>query len=892
MAQGGAAKIGCPTTSTKYLPAWLTTLLWAGTAALAAQTPDTPLTALADLLDASESPTQSALLAQHLSLVDSQLFHFCQDRGAQYLSAANPSRALRSYSSALAVAIKLEDPLAVAQAYSQIGLAEYRQGRMLEALQAYQNGLQAAQSSGAQPQVAELLRRIGVAERALGDMTAASAADEQSLEIFQRLDDKMGVIKVLNGMGNSHARLGELRQAAENFQQCSRLGKAAGSKEIVAAATESLGNVYSMQGDTALALTYLEKALILKKEANASKRDLATSYVNLIAGYRQVGRYQDALRAADRCLALAREERDEATAGYALLNRAHVYQEAHRYRESLADAFASLAIHEKNKTPIEVAASLNLIARIELDLGRNPSALDTARRASEIARQISAPDLLWQALESEAIALTRLHQSQLALAAYAEGAATVDTLRQRLAGGEAQGLEFLRDKMNLYYGLMEGSIQLGQAEEALKVAERAKSGLILDVLRAGRARITTAMTLAEQHREQELAARLSTVKTPAAVRDLEAFRSELYAAHPGLKVRRGICDPVSVEAAASLLPDTRTALLEFAVAPAATYLFVISRDGAGSPKLELHKLPWKQEDLAREVEAFRLKLASRDLSYRPAAASLYRRLLGPAAEALKNKTLLAIVPDGPLWSLPFQALLQPNGRHVIEDKAVFYAPSFTVLVEMVRSRKPVLQGARTLLAMGDPQVKLGSAAREVAALGRLYGSGSVTLTGTAASESQWKALAPQHRILHLATHGVLNSANPLYSYVLLSPGQGEDGIVEAREILDLDLKAELVVLSACETGRGGFRHGEGLVGLSWALMVAGSPASLVSQWKVNSASTTDLMLAFHRALKQHSVTGLGGKAGALRAASLQIMKSVEFRHPFYWAGFVLVGDGY
>ncbi|SPF52546.1 Tetratricopeptide TPR_2 repeat protein (fragment) [Candidatus Sulfopaludibacter sp. SbA4] len=188
--------------------------------------------------------------------------------------------------------------------------------------------------------------------------------------------------------------------------------------------------------------------------------------------------------------------------------------------------------------------------------------------------------------------------------------------------------------------------------------------------------------------------------------------------------------------------------------------------------------------------------------------------------------------------------------------------------------------------------RLPNAAREVAALGQLYGKGSITLTGASASETQWKALAPRYRVIHLATHGNLNSANPLYSYVLLSGGKGEDGLVEAREILDLDLHADLVVLSACETGRGGFRYGEGLVGLSWALMVAGTPASVVSQWKVDSESTTGLMVAFHEELRRNQHSALAGKAEAFRAASLRLLQDAAFRHPYYWAGFVMVGDGF
>ena len=130
---------------------------------------------------------------------------------------------------------------------------------------------------------------------------------------------------------------------------------------------------------------------------------------------------------------------------------------------------------------------------------------------------------------------------------------------------------------------------------------------------------------------------------------------------------------------------------------------------------------------------------------------------------------------------------------------------------------------------------------------------------------------------------MLNTHNPLYSYLVLS-----DGVLEAREILETNLRARLVVLSACETGLGALNSGEGLVGMSWAFQLAGTPATVVSQWKVDSAGTAELMLAFHRAWR----IDRAAPALALQHAALETMKNPAWRHPFYWAAFVLMGAGY
>jgi CHAT domain-containing protein len=219
----------------------------------------------------------------------------------------------------------------------------------------------------------------------------------------------------------------------------------------------------------------------------------------------------------------------------------------------------------------------------------------------------------------------------------------------------------------------------------------------------------------------------------------------------------------------------------------------------------------------------------------------------------------------------------------------------------------------TLLALGNPLTGKGSgggaasslrdgrldplpeAEAEVKALGRLYGaSRSRVYTGAEAREDRFKSEAGRAGILHFAAHGLVNNASPMYSHLALAGGgAGEDGLLEAWELTRLDLKADLAVLSACETARGRAAAGEGMIGLSWAMFLAGVPSIVVSQWKVESAGTRELMVNFHRALITPQGAGKAGpaKTEALRSAALKLMKNPETSHPFYWAAFVLVGEG-
>jgi CHAT domain-containing protein len=232
----------------------------------------------------------------------------------------------------------------------------------------------------------------------------------------------------------------------------------------------------------------------------------------------------------------------------------------------------------------------------------------------------------------------------------------------------------------------------------------------------------------------------------------------------------------------------------------------------------------------------------------------------------------------------------------------------SVLREVTRQRSSS-RPLHTLLAFGNPQLgggpndksrgaeferfgPLPEAEEEVKTLGRLYGAvNSRVFIGPDAREGVVKTEAAKYEVLHFATHGLLDNRNPMFSYLTLAQKAGdpnEDGLLEAREILNMDLHAKLAVLSACQTARGRVGTGEGVIGMSWALFVAGVPTTVASQWKVDSASTTSLMIDFHRRLTKKKET----KAEALRQASLGLLRSERYRHPFYWAGFVMIGDGW
>ncbi len=168
------------------------------------------------------------------------------------------------------------------------------------------------------------------------------------------------------------------------------------------------------------------------------------------------------------------------------------------------------------------------------------------------------------------------------------------------------------------------------------------------------------------------------------------------------------------------------------------------------------------------------------------------------------------------------------------------------------------------------------------------------LIGSKATKSAIKSEWGRYSTIHLAAHAFYDNLNPLYSGIVLaqdSPDSPQNGILEAREILDQDLSANLVILSACDTARGAIYGGEGPVGLSWALFVAGTPASVVTQWRVADQSSATFMQSFYRRWG-FGMPGAGNKSKsiALQLAQENLLKSTGYSHPHYWAPFVMIGD--
>lgn len=877
--------------------------------ALRAQTAPQASSPLAQsLLDAPDAASAERVLVANPGAVTLVLFEEVRSTAQAKLDQRKHADSLRLFQTALAVAQKLNDPAKIAAAYRGVGLSHLRADRLASALENYTAGLEQARLAASKPAEAELLRGIAMVRRAQGDIESAIEFDQRSIALYRELGDVRYTALGLNNLAVDYDRVGDLRMQKRSLEEAMALGK--DIPEVVDFITTNLAQVALKQGNKAVARGYLERAL-QKAEEQRDSRSIALTCANLGPLYLAEGQPAKAEAIYSRGLALAQQADDIRVQSAILINRAALYTKSNRYALAIADLRESLRIIEKGQSLLNVCYSLANLAHLENAEGQTEQALAHAERAVAIGRQFNSPELLWQSLH--AVAQCELSRKRPAEArrAFEQSVEQVESWRMKLGAPDDAGRSFLGDKVVSYHGLI-GVLESGRDfEGAFRVAEQAKARQLLDVVRNGKAELNALMTPGEKAEErrlktiaEDLNAKLARGATPvnepklradweSAVVALDRFKAGLYAKYPGLASRRGDSVPIDLAQLQELLPDRKTVLIEYTVSLQTVYIFAIVLGPDGKAQLTTHSFPWEHGDLVRQVAAFQGQLAGRDLAYRQAAAKLYTRLLGPVAPLLRDKDMVVIVPDGPLWELSFQALVRPDGRHLLEKQAIFYAPSLTFLREN-RRRKAESRGNPGVLALGDPEAAhLPRAAAEAREVARLYGApGSLALTGKSATKEAWQRQAPNYRVLHIATHGVLNRANPLYSYLELSGKPGDpQSALEAREILNMNLRSDLAVLSACETAKGKVEDGEGLVGMSWAFLLAGAPTTVVSQWKVDSAGTSNLMVNFHKAL-QSGQAPPASRAVALQRSAVRLMNQPGFGHPFYWAGFVMVGDGF
>jgi len=581
------------------------------------------------------------------------------------------------------------------------------------------------------------------------------------------------------------------------------------------------------------------------------------------------------------------------------------------------------------------ARASSLLNRGELSYKMNEiaAALQKFREVRQLladlrGRELETAELRWQAYLGEARCCWKQNRRAEAEEA-AKNAVEILEEQTRSVANDAIKRHYLEQRQAAFAEMVGIYLGLKKYPKALEAAERGRSRAFLDLLQERGIHLRPPdekqlASLRQHERRLNLYAALAEEKiamtAPEALPATRLRGDTEVALSPVLNPLAGelrslsSVTPISFQALVELAGTKQTTLLEYFVMRDSLAIFLLKPNGnliCRTTRVSRDSLTKVIAKLLAQIAAPRWRTDWRNVtrvqvSSEPAADSLegavalrnlYDWLIAPIAAQLpaEPQQVVTIIPHDVLFLVPFAALLDGNKHYLIESHVLATVPSAGVLKFTEQKRLHALSRQNPhLLVIGDPQYPsqsnlrpLAGAKMEAETIARLFPPDRNDLfSGELARESEIKRLAPGYTILHFATHGLLNEQAPMLSALALAADSldgGDDGFLTCAEIFSMtQLHADLIVLSACQTGRGQIT-GDGILGLSRAFLYAGTPTLIVTQWSIDDQATSFLMAEFYQEYRRTS-----RKAMALREAQLRTL--AKYKAPFYWAAFVVVGE--
>lgn len=761
------------------------------------------------------------------------------------------------------------DRASAARSTRLLGSVAWMEGNRGEAERLYQEALEAFTATGNDRERARLLPDLG---RVTNDAARAAELREEALALARRIGaaDLEGL--ALHARSDAHFSAGRFDAAIADLMEAIARLEQAGGGSALANAYVSLGRIHRAHGRPADAISYYDRAAaILEKIGDITGLVQSINAKAIALGY--LDRRDESRAAYERALELARR-----TGSQRLIN----FQQG-----NLAAALAAAGDRRGAIRLLEDVLTREtdpyILAYRHGGLATHLAAVEEYERAAEhsakavaFAKSTRNRDFIPQLLHRQALILRALGRTDPALAAATEAIDAVEQIRARLVPLDFMKRGFGEMSQNVHALTIALLHARGEHARAMEVSERARARAFLDLLvsRQGDGASTT------------LPGPLARDGADAAV------------------VSQRAATPSTAADIAATAVRIRSTILSYWVSDAETFIWVAAPDGTvRGTRVEITRA-----DLEALVAA---ALPSPVRSTSRALARAHRLLMQPVRPWLPAGGALTIVPHGPLFRLSFAALRDEAGTYLIERHPITYSPSVSAL-QVTGQRAASSAPPGSLLLVADPAPLPASAQslpplpasrREASAIARVVGRGRVALlAGADARESEVKRRVTNARVVHLATHGVIRDDQPLDSFLALGrtgTGQGEDGRLTVRELYDLSIPADLVVLSACRTATGPL-SGDGIAGLSRALFSAGASSVIATLWDVADEPSARLMVGFYR----HWRGGMDKRA-ALRQAQLDLLRdlrsgSVRVRtrtgviplqeHPFYWGGYILMGE--
>jgi len=897
------------------------------------------LQAALDRFETTEPPTDrdSTRLRQWADSVAKQDEAFQRSRPAQ--TRAFFREALEAYRA-------LSDSAGTASIIHDLGATYYYQGRHDRALTQLHEALSTHREIGDRQGVADALTDIGTVYRRQGRYEEALDRYQEVLEIARELGDREGTAGTLNNIGITYAKQARYEKALTNLREALDLVREYGERRSIPGRLINIGNIYRRQGQYEEAIVHYREALKLFREmAPAGNRGVAVASNNIGIVRKTQGRYEEALTRYRESLSIYRKLADQGGVADALSNIGIIRSEQDRYEEALARYRESLSIYRDIGERRGVASALNNIGGVYARQDRYEEALSHFREALEIRREIGDRKGLVGALENLGEMSLEWGDVQGAADTLRLAVREAERLRLNTTSPEARR-SLMSVQVGVYQSLTEAHLRAGQPDSALRSTERARARLLTDRL-AGAAQSDTAFAIPSV---EELRQALGPEE--AALLYLNAgtdWPLAAVAVTADTTVARELPDSTVRQEIGREYPIALSRLRR-EEGPMKTALREGGLDASGDPGeppslAEIIRLYRQQltgvegtsemeKDLARRFHRLLIEPMSEALAEKDELVLVPGGALGYLPfETLRDSTGQYLVENRHVrYAQSLTVLRQLKQRDYGDRERPLlalggaeygYPPTQrgqSLLATSYRGSTNVAteEHASTLRRDAGRRLGQGKSSRpsyaelgfgrwrnlpgtksEVTRLGTIAGKQSTVITGEAASEPKVRGLSQEGRLddyrrVHFATHGVSVPEAPALSALVLSQvGASDslaarDGYLNMQEIADLDLRSDVAVLSACQTGLGRIVAGEGVVSLSHAFLRAGANATLVSQWKVLDKSTRQFMTAVYRRAKNED-TSFAEAVTETKRAFIGGEYGEKNKDPLRWAPFVYYG---
>jgi len=857
---------------------------------------------------------------------------------------ARPHRNSAATSAAAATGVAAEIDSLLSQCNEQINV----KGDFQKAAALAEQAWHLSERAGDKTRACSSLGYLAAANAYQGHLKEALEAAQKSLALARELGDEKMLVQALNTTAGVLGESGRYEESINHLYECLAIARRIHDQTMEYMALLNIGEATVRSGNPDRAEAPLQESLRLARalpEASGKrKKGVEMALLNL--GSMEADRQQ-----YQRALEYYEQVHDSKPTSplwtiTALQGLAHAHEQLGQHREALAILREVLPLAEKTDSSILCARLLSQLGSNQEAIGELDAALASERDALARLHQAGGnPDAEWQIERRIGHVLQALGQPADAWNHYRASIDGVEHLRtvavdteEGQAGTSAKSRDVYAEAADLLY-------DLHRPVDAFEIAERGRARAFLDMLAQSRSGVSDELTPAERERENAIEARIAAAQMAqwkpnisaadeqtqkaslaTAEQDLDALHVDVRRNHPRYAAFR-YPEPARLETVQHALLDDETTLIEYLLGEKRSLAWIVTSHANATvvlpPRREIEDAAARYRKLlSAPASALTLQRSLGEIARDGMA--LDRMLFEPLRSAVGHSRRLIIVLDGALNYLPFEALvtasrivdgaIQPS--YLVEQVAIEYGPSASALASIESLNRRSNTAQKTLLAIGDPLLPASAdrgsagatageyvergfslaplpyARAEVTAIGQLFPEADrqIYLGADAREDTIKQASLQQFRMLHFATHGFFDEANPSRSGILLSraPQSTDDGILQIGEIMHLKLNADLVTLSACSTGLGKLVTGEGLLGLTRGIFYAGARNVAVSLWNVNDSATATLMEAFYRNLRD----GLA-KDEALRRARLTLIldRTRPWQHPYYWAAFIMQGRG-